>query len=152
MSGYVMELRKVVGSRPLILAGAGVIVVDQTDRILLVHRSDNGCWGIPGGYMEEGESFEDTARREVFEETGLVVGELKLLCLHSGPHTFYEYPNGHQVYLAGAIYTTTEFEGELRADKDESVEVRWFHPHEIPPNIHQNDSRVIQTYIHSCVR
>lgn len=71
MSGYIMDLREVVGARPLILAGAGVIIVDNEGRILLQHRSDNGDWGIPGGSMELGESFEEAARREVLEETGL---------------------------------------------------------------------------------
>ncbi|MHB1957298.1 MAG: NUDIX domain-containing protein, partial [Sulfobacillus sp.] len=80
--------------QPFILATASVIVIDADGRILLQHRSDNGFWGLPGGAMELGESFEETARREVLEETGLVVGELELFYLHSGKHTFWEYPDG----------------------------------------------------------
>lgn len=41
--GYIMELRKFVGSQPLILTGAGVLLVDNSGRILLQHRTDNGC-------------------------------------------------------------------------------------------------------------
>lgn len=78
MADYIMDLRKVVGARPLIVPGSVVFVYDHEGRVLLHRRGDNGCWGFPGGVMELGESFEDTARREVFEETGLLVGELTL--------------------------------------------------------------------------
>lgn len=50
--------------------------------------------------MELGESFEETARREVYEETGIIVGDLALFHLHSGEQTFYKYPNGDAVYNA----------------------------------------------------
>ena len=70
--GYVMELRKFIGSRPVIVAGAGVILVNEKNEILLQKRADNGFWDYPAGSMELGESFEECARREVYEETGLV--------------------------------------------------------------------------------
>lgn len=44
MADCILDLRKVVGYRPLIQTGAGVIVVDTAGRILLQRRSDNGCW------------------------------------------------------------------------------------------------------------
>lgn len=58
------------GKQSFILPTASVIVVDADGNILLQHRSDNGYWGLPGGAMELGESFEETARREVLEELG----------------------------------------------------------------------------------
>ncbi|MFD1676392.1 NUDIX hydrolase [Alicyclobacillus fodiniaquatilis] len=147
MSGYIMDLRKEIGPRPIIMTGAGVIVVDEVGRILLQHRSDNECWGIPGGSMELGESFEETARREVLEETGLVVGDLHLFYLSSGRQNFYEYPNGDQIYLAGVVYTTTDYCGELRTDRDESLAVAWFHPEEMPARINPLDKPAIESYL-----
>lgn len=66
---YVKDLRELVGNRPLILPGAVAIILNDQNEVLLQHRIDGG-WGLPGGLMELGESLEETARREVKEETG----------------------------------------------------------------------------------
>ena len=76
MSDYILDLRKIVGHRPLLQVGASVIVEDETGRILLQLRHDNHCWGYPGGSVELDEVVEDAARRELLEETGLVAGEM----------------------------------------------------------------------------
>lgn len=142
-----MDLREVLGSRPLIMAAAAVIVVDGQGRILLQHRSDNDCWGLPGGSMELGETFEETARRELLEETGLVAGNLDMFYVHSGQNAFYRYPNGDQVFVAAVIFITTEFTGEVKLDDDESLDVRWFHVEEIPTSVNPLDQPVIDFFI-----
>ena len=63
MSNYIMDLRKIVGHRPLLQVGASVIVVDSDNRILLQLRSDNHCWGYAGGSVELDEVVEDAAKR-----------------------------------------------------------------------------------------
>lgn len=70
MSRYVKDIRAMIGHRPLLLAGSNVIILDERGDILLQQRL-NGHWGLPGGLLELGESLEETARREVLEETGL---------------------------------------------------------------------------------
>lgn len=52
MSGYIKELRKLIGAHPIIMAGACVILMDGNGRLLLQQRTDNGLWGLPGGSME----------------------------------------------------------------------------------------------------
>ncbi|SFC51278.1 hypothetical protein SAMN05443252_10434 [Bacillus sp. OV322] len=59
--GYIMELRKIVGSRPLIIAGACVILINDDKEILLQLRNDNNCWGLAGGSLEIGETLEQVA-------------------------------------------------------------------------------------------
>ncbi|MGH3876518.1 MAG: NUDIX hydrolase [Actinophytocola sp.] len=49
------------------------IVVDDQDRVLLIQRRDNGNWEPPGGVLELGETFEEGVKREVLEETGVLV-------------------------------------------------------------------------------
>ena len=68
--GYIMDLRAYVGHRPLIQVGSSVFVEDGQGRVLLQLRSDNHQWSYSAaGSMEPGESAEDTARRELLEET-----------------------------------------------------------------------------------
>lgn len=59
MSDYIMDLRKIVGHRPLLQVGASVIVEDEKGQILLQKRSDNHCWGYAGGSVELDETVED---------------------------------------------------------------------------------------------
>ena len=124
--GYILDLRKKLGSRPLIMAGAGVIIINDKNEILLGKRTDNGYWDYPAGSMEIGESFEECARREVFEETGLTCGKLEYFMALSGDESFYEYPNGDQVYLAVIIYTCRDFSGKMKVQEEEVYEQRFF--------------------------
>ena len=59
MSDYIMDLRKIVGHRPLLQVGASVIVEDEKGRILLQKRSDNHFWLYAGGSVELDETAED---------------------------------------------------------------------------------------------
>ncbi len=66
---YVETLRKQIGQTPLILVGAVVLVV-KDGHILLEQRNETQArFGLPGGLMEWAESTDETARRELLEET-----------------------------------------------------------------------------------
>ena len=63
-----------------IKVGIGVIIITEAGKILLGKRLNaqgHGTWAPPGGHLEYGESFEECARREALEETGLTVGDLQ---------------------------------------------------------------------------
>lgn len=124
--GYIMELRKLVGSRPLIMVGACVILLNNEKEILLQLRNDNKCWGLAGGSIELGETLEQVAKRELFEETGLVAKRLELFQVYSGEEFYYKYPHGDEVYNVVSVYICSEFEGELRRGVNEVQALKFF--------------------------
>ena len=130
--GYIMNLRKVVGHRALIMPGAGVFVINPKGEILLEKRADNGLWDFPAGAMELGESFEECARREVFEETGIKCGKLEFFGTVSGEEYHNFYPNGDEAYFCGIKYICREYEGELKPQPEEVTELKFFSEDERP--------------------
>ena len=135
MSGYIMDLRRLVGHRPLLQVGASVIVEDADGRILLQLRSDNHCWGYAGGSVELDETVEDAARRELFEETGLTAHSLTLFGVFSGPDTHYVYPNGDEVSNVDIVYLCREYSGRLKCQAGEVDALRFFAADEMPENL-----------------
>lgn len=88
--GYVKNLRSVIGTMPINLVATTVIVVNDKDEILLQKRGEPyGVWGFPGGQIELGESTENAGKREVFEETGIIIDDLKLIDVFSGSKDSY---------------------------------------------------------------
>jgi 8-oxo-dGTP pyrophosphatase MutT (NUDIX family) len=144
--GYVKGLRELVGNRPLILPGAVVIVLNEENEILLQHRSDGG-WGLPGGIMELGESMEETARREVQEETGLVVGDLELMGIFSGKDYFLKVANGDELYSVTAVYASRDINGEIVIDGIESLDVQYFPLRELPKELASGSRSYIEPYL-----
>ena len=135
MSNYIMDLRAIVGHRPLLQVGASVIIVDSENRILLQLRSDNNCWGYAGGSVELGEVVEEAAKRELFEETGLIAEKLELFGVFSGEDTHYIYPNGDEVSNVDIVYVCKQYTGELKCQDGEVDDLKFFRIDEIPDNI-----------------
>lgn len=81
----------------LLVPGARIVLENSNREILLQQRSDFGLWGLPGGNAEVGQSLETVAMREMLEETGLQVTNLKPFGFGCDPaietHVF---PNGDQ--------------------------------------------------------
>ena len=133
--GYIMDLRKELPNphRQLIMCSAGIIIIDKKGRVLLQKRTDNNKWGLPGGSLELGESFEEAAIREAYEEVGLKVKSLSLFNVYSGKECYYKYPNGDEIYNASSIFISYDFEGEVVLDGEESADAVFFNKIDIPP-------------------
>ena len=135
MSGYIMDLRKIVGHRPLLQVGASVILEDKQGRVLLQKRTDNHCWGYPGGSAELDERVEDAAARELFEETGLTANHLELFGVFSGKELHYVYPNGDEVSNVDIVFLCRDYSGSLRLDAEESEDLCFFEAGQLPVNL-----------------
>lgn len=124
--GYISNLRRMIGSRPILMPGSALLVMNDRSEVLLQKRTDSGDWGLPGGAMEPGESFEETAARELLEETGLEAGPLEQIAVLSGQDMYYRYPNGDEVYNITAVFVARKTGGVLRLADGESTELRFF--------------------------
>jgi 8-oxo-dGTP pyrophosphatase MutT (NUDIX family) len=129
--GYIESIRELVGNTPLILVRPSVLIVNQSGEILLVCHNDL-TWGVPGGLMELAESVEECAIREVKEEIGLTIKNLKLLGVFSGKELYTKLKNGHEYYNIVIGYICTEFEGNLKPDGIEVLDARFFNMNELP--------------------
>ncbi len=143
---YIQDLRSLVGNLPLILVGSMVMIFDENHRLLLQHRIDNKMWDLPGGFMEVGETTEETARREVWEETGLEIGEMALFKIYSGKEFNYECPNGDQVVSVALVYVTNEVRGSLRRDRNEVIELRFFPINDLPNKMLPQVRNIIEEF------
>ena len=145
--GYIMSLRKLVGHIPLLQVGASVVVVDECGRILLQLRSDNNTWGYAGGSVEIDENVEDTAKRELYEETGLIAKEITLLGVFSGKDMHNIYPNGDEVSNIDIVYICKNYDGELKCQLGEVENLKFFDISDLPINIFKPNLPAIEEYI-----
>lgn len=148
MTGYMAEMRKLVGHKTMIQSSASVICVDEDNRILMGKRSDNHLWGYSGGSVEIDEYIEDCAKRELEEEMGIIADELELFFVNSGPETHYVYPNGDEVSNVEIIYICRKWHGEITAKDGEMEDIRFFSIEEIDMSFISTPIRTaIQKYI-----
>ncbi len=145
---YLASLRHYVGHAPLLMVGAAALIVDENRRLLLLKRSDSGCWGPPGGAVELGESVEQAAQREVREETGLELGPLSLFGVFSGPELFYRYPNGDEVHNVTIVYLAPQAHGAVCLN-NEHTEWGWFSADNLPAQISPPILPVIEQFVKS---
>jgi ADP-ribose pyrophosphatase YjhB (NUDIX family) len=132
---YIRELRQLVGTRPVIMVGAAVLLLNQENQLLMIRRMDNNCWGIPGGAMELGENIEDTAMRETKEEIGIEVENLELFGVYSGSELYFKYPDGNEVYNVSIVYFAHTFQGKILLDAAEHSEYKFFDIGNLPQDI-----------------
>ncbi|WBQ02701.1 NUDIX domain-containing protein [Kribbella sp. CA-293567] len=104
--------------------GATAAILDG-DKLFLTRRTDNGEWCLPGGGIEPGERPAETAEREVFEETGLVVRATALLGVYSNPDLVLVGHDGSRVQIVGILFRA-EVVGGTAGSSDEVTEVGWF--------------------------
>lgn len=145
--GYIFDLRKRIGHSPVIMPSACVLIMNKRGQLLLQKRKDNGFWGYPGGSLDLGESFEECAKREALEETGLSCNSLQYFTHSSGKDMYYKYPNGDEVYIVEMVFLCTDFSGCLQVQQTEAEEQRFFDLDNLPDNISPLNKKAINLLI-----
>ncbi|MFE7948389.1 NUDIX domain-containing protein [Streptomyces sp. NPDC057426] len=104
-----------------------VVVRDDSGRLLLIHRTDNALWALPGGGHDIGERIGDTAVREVEEETGIRVEVDNIVGLYTDPEHVLAYDDGEVRQQFSICFRAHPVGGVVRTSS-ESKEVRWVDP------------------------
>jgi ADP-ribose pyrophosphatase YjhB (NUDIX family) len=108
-----------------IVPSANAIVVNDEGKILMIRRTDNGNWALPGGGMDPGETLTRTAIREVEEETGIQCEIIGLVGVYTNPHHVILYTSDGEVRQEfSLVYLARWVSGEPRPS-NESSEVQW---------------------------
>ena len=140
---YMEEQKKKIG------VGFGVMIL-KNYKVLLGKRHEDpekassllngaGTWTMPGGKLHFGETFEEGAKRETMEETGITLKNVEVICV-----------NNDMVETAHFITMglfSDDFEGEPQIlEPDEITEWRWFDLNELPNPIYFPSAKVLENY------
>ncbi len=147
MTEYIKWLRTYVGHAPVLQTAASVIVENEKGELLLQQRADDGTWGYAGGSVELGESVEQAAARELYEETGLIADELEMFSVFSGKEYHHIYPNGDEVYNIDIVFVCKKYHGEMKADEKEVLQLKFFAKDNLPQNLSKPIVTPIMQYI-----
>ncbi|WP_042369543.1 NUDIX domain-containing protein [Streptacidiphilus neutrinimicus] len=111
-----------------IVPAVNVIVVDDQERLLMIRRSDNGNWAVPGGAVDLGESVPEAAVRETLEETGVHCEITGLSGIYTDPRHVIHYTSNDEVRQEFSLVLTARPTGGEPRPSSESREVRWIVP------------------------
>ena len=121
-----------------IRSSVSAVIFDRGGRLLLQQRSDGGQWGLPGGSVEIGESVRDAVRREVREETGLIVSVRRLIGVYSEPaRQVVRYPDGNVWHYINVCFECAVRGGAL-ATSDETLALAYFPVRRLPRGLLSN--------------
>ena len=137
ISAYLKSLRDKIGNDLLLIPSAGGVIFDDTGSVLLQRAKDDGNWYVPGGAIDPGEQPADAIVREIREETGLLVEPVRIVAVTTSPQ--FSYPNGHRVQYVGTIFLCRAIGGTVGVGDDESLELRYFAPGNLPPLRHDHE-------------
>ncbi len=133
MDRYIRKLRTKIGNDEIKVPGCRIIVTNQGDEVLLQLRSDYRLWGLPAGSVESDETALQAAARELKEETNLEATSLIPIGYSSASkYEHITYPNGHKIHCHTMVFFAQDWNGSLRPDFDESLELSFFSLNYLP--------------------
>jgi len=149
VGSYIWRLRQVIGHDLVVAPAAVVVVLDATDAVLLIKRTDTGDWSVPGGATEPGSTFVSTAVDELFEETGLRADPADLVpfaSLSDERWTRFTFPNADVIHSFNLCFATRRWAGDPRTDGEESSDVGFFALDALPEPMLPVSRRVLELW------
>src|SRR5579875_2271408 len=126
-----------------------VIVTDDQDRILMIRRTDNGNWAVPGGGIELGESLIEAAMRETKEESGVDCQITGISGIYTDPRHIILYTSNGEARQEFSIVLTARPAGGQPAPSSETSEVRWVPRAEVEGYMMDRSMRLrLEHYLH----
>ena len=130
-----------------IVPSVTAIVPNDQGKMLLVHKTDNDLWALPGGAMDMGESIADAVVREVKEETGIDVTVTGVVGIYTNPNHVMAYDDGEVRQQCSICFTTRMLGGQLTTSSETS-EVAWVTPDRLDSlNMHPSMRLRIDHYL-----
>ncbi|OKP90403.1 NUDIX domain-containing protein [Paenibacillus sp. P32E] len=147
ISEYYRGLREKVGSELLMVPSVAAVIRNEEGAVLLLRKGGEQLWGLPAGAIEPGETPSRALRREVYEETGLMVNPLRIIGVFGGEKFTYEYNNGDRVQYSVIVFECSIVKGTLRSIDGEAEELVFLSEEKLPelaipfpPEIFKRDS------------
>ena len=110
---YIPYLRKMIGHKKCISIGLSAMVFNKEKKVLLEKRKDNGKYCFPGGSIDLNETVIEGLEREIKEETGIEIQDIKLFAIRSGEKCDFYYPNGDVTQYLDLIFLAKEKEDSI---------------------------------------
>ena len=141
---YIKQIRKLIGHEPMLIPHAVVILFNEEGKVLFEVRADDGYLDFPGGSIDMGEEVKEAAKRELYEETGLIADELELFDVYSGPITKYTYFNKDVIYGVDTFYVCKKYHGELKPQQEEVKELVFLDINKVNGKLSPRNKKVIE--------
>jgi len=132
MNVYHRDIRQYIGKRSVVRVKAAVLVLNEHGELLLLKRQNRDVWGLPMGNLKPGEALEDTASRELWEETGLTADKMRLLELVSGPEYMKKHLGGDEEYYVIGLYEATGLRSAIQLSMDAEISLKFFNRENLP--------------------
>lgn len=130
-------------------AGIGIIIVNDKGKILILKRKGNHApyYSIPGGKLDDGETFEDCAIREAMEEMNITISKPEVIAVTNNLDTY----RNEGVHYISVVLLTRHFSGTPKImEPDKCNEVVWADPRNLPMPHFEASKKAVDCWLHGC--